>query len=219
MKLNEVNLEWLGHSGIYIQDSKVIYIDPYKINPQEKADIILITHPHYDHCSIEDIQKIIKPGTIIICPPDCQSKLTRFQEIQVQIAEPGSQFDLDTIKILAFPSYNKNKNFHPKQEYWLGYIVKIDNIIIYHAGDTDLIPEMEKLTGYSKQGNSFIALLPIGGNYTMNSEEAAKAASLIKPSLALPIHYGEVVGNETDADKFIELCIELGIKAEKLNKI
>jgi len=220
MQIGEVNLSWLGHSGIYIQGSKIIYIDPYQINPQQKADIILLTHPHQDHCSIQDIEKIIKPGTIIICPPDCQSKLSRFQNIEVKIAEPGSKINLNSIKILGFPAYNINKNFHEKSEYWLGYIISLNNIILYHAGDTDLIPEMEKLTGYSKQGNQFISLLPVGGTYTMSPEQAAKAAFTIKPKLTIPIHYGsEVIGIESDADKFIELCQEQNIKAEKLEKI
>jgi L-ascorbate metabolism protein UlaG (beta-lactamase superfamily) len=100
----------------------------------------------------------------------------------------------------------------------MGFILKFENIIIYHAGDTDKISEMEKLTGYGKQGNEFVALLPVGGNYTMNAEEAASAASVIKPNFAIPMHYGAVAGSEKDADDFVKFCSELGVKAVKLEK-
>jgi len=212
MKLGNINLEWLGHSGFLLGDGKAIYIDPYNIKAGEKADIILITHGHYDHCSLEDMEKIIKPGTTIIVPPDCQSKITKLKNVQIQIAEPGEQFDFG-IKILAFPAYNINKEFHPKAENWVGYIIRIDSLVIYHAGDTDLIPEMEKL------GKVDIALLPIGGKFTMNAEQAVKAASIIKPKLAVPMHYGSIVGNEQDAERFVEGCEEEGIKAEILERV
>lgn len=220
MKIEGVEINWLGQSGFLIKDSKVIYIDPYNINSQEKADIILITHSHYDHCSIADIEKIIKDGTKIIVTADCQSKITKFtQNIEMQVIEPGKEIDLGSVKIKSVPAYNINKEFHEKSEGWLGYIVKIDNIIIYHAGDTDLIPEMSNLTGFGKQGNKFIAMLPIGGKYTMTAEEAAQAANIIKPSVAIPMHYGSLIGTDEDAVKFAELCKDFGIDVEILQKI
>ena len=217
------NLFWLGHSGFKIKiGEKVIYIDPYKINDSEivdKADIILITHSHFDHLSQEDIQKIVKPGSKIICTPDCQSKITRINEkIDLFLSEPGKEFVIDEIKIKAIEAYNERKKFHPKNEYWVGYVIQFENLIIYHAGDTDKIKEMEKLTGYSKKDNQFIILLPVGGNFTMNAEEAASAASLIKPTLAIPMHYGTIVGSRTDAENFVRLCEEKGTKAEILEK-
>ena len=122
------------------------------------------------------------------------------------------------MKVAAIPAYNIDKNFHPKEESWVGYVIKMNDCIIYHAGDTDLIPEMQKLTGYKQQGKEFVALLPVGGRYTMTAEEAAEAANIIKPTLAIPMHWGNVIGTEEDAKEFVELCKEKGIGAEILEK-
>lgn len=220
MKLGNIELNWLGNAGFLIEDGKKIYIDPYNLSGEKpKADIILITHRHQDHCSIVDMEKILKDGTTVILTADCQSKLTKSDyRINMQIIEPGDELELQGVKIQAVPAYNLDKEFHTKAEGWVGYIIKFENTIIYHAGDTDIIPEMEKLTGYGKDGNEFVALLPVGGKFTMNYEEAANAAEKIKPSLAIPMHYGSVQGTEQDADKFVELCKEKGIKAIKLEK-
>jgi L-ascorbate metabolism protein UlaG (beta-lactamase superfamily) len=220
MKIKEIELEWLGHASIRIKTGKeIIYIDPYQISVKEKADIILITHSHYDHCSIQDIEKIVKDGTIIVCTADSQSKIARIEKrIKLGIIESGKGFDVGKIRIQAVPAYNINKKFHQKSEGWLGYVIQINSVIIYHAGDTDLIKEMKKLTGYNKKGNYFVALLPVGGTYTMTAEEASKAASIIKPTLAIPIHYGSIIGSSNDAEKFVKLCEEKGIKAEILKK-
>lgn len=221
MKIGKVEISWLGHSGILIRDSKIIYVDPYMIKENsEKADFILITHSHYDHCSIEDMQKIIKPGTKIILPPDCQSKVTRFSvPVQIEPFQPGQEKVFGAIKILSFPAYNIDKSFHPKSESWLGYLIKMDGILIYHAGDTDLIPEMKNLTGYGQSKKDFVAFLPIGGKFTMDAEEAAEAAKIIKPSMVFPIHYGSIVGTPEDAKEFCELCRDYGVKSSLLEKI
>jgi L-ascorbate metabolism protein UlaG (beta-lactamase superfamily) len=222
MKIKNIELEWLGHASVRIKtDKKIIYIDPYQLinEVKTKADIILITHSHYDHCSLQDIEKIVKDGTIIICTADSQSKITRInKKIKIGLIESGKGFNLEKIKIQAVPAYNINKKFHQKSEGWIGYIIQIGSVVIYHAGDADIIKEMEKLTGYSKKGNYFVALLPVGGTYTMDAEEAAKAASIIKPTLAIPIHWGSIIGSRDDAKKFVELCEEKGIKAEILKK-
>lgn len=220
MQIGEVEIKWLGHSGFLIQNSKKIYIDPYNINSEmDKADIILITHSHYDHCSVGDIDKIVREGTKIILTADCQSKITRFKvPIKIEIVEPGKELDLGDIKISVLPAYNLDKHFHPANENWVGYLIKINNLIIYHAGDSDLIPEMQRLTGYKKPEKEFIALLPIGGRFTMNVEEAFEAAKLIKPTLAIPMHYDSIVGTLKDAQEFKELCEENGIKALILKK-
>jgi len=217
MNFQNIDLNWTGHAGFIIKaEGKIIYIDPYQINSQAiiPADIILITHSHYDHCSLEDISKIAKDNTTIIGPADIQSKISRIQKkINLKVIEPGNSINIDGINIGAIPSYNINKQFHPKNEYWNGYAIKINNLVIYHAGDTDLIPEMSKLTG-----KVTIALLPIGGNYTMNSQEAAKAASIIKPQIAIPMHYGNIIGSSADAQNFSSLCEQQGINSQILDK-
>ena len=220
MLIGDVELKWLGHSGFLIKNSKTIYIDPYNVKAgMDKADIILITHSHYDHCSVVDIEKIIQEGTKIILTADSQSKITRFNvPIKMEIVEPGQELDLGDVKISVLPAYNIDKTFHPKDEAWVGYLVKINNLLIYHAGDSDLIPEMQKLTGYKQPGKEFVALLPIGGRFTMNVEEAVEAARLIKPALTIPMHFGSIVGMDEDAKEFKELCAENNIRCEILEK-
>jgi L-ascorbate metabolism protein UlaG (beta-lactamase superfamily) len=220
MKIKNIELKWLGHAGFLIKNKKIIYIDPYNIKDGlEPADVILITHSHYDHCSYPDMGKIVKEGTMIVVSADCQSKITKFNvPIKIEIIEPEQELDLGEVKIYAFPAYNINKHFHPQEEGWMGYVIKIDDVVIYHAGDTDIIPEMQKLTGYKQSERDFVALLPVGGRFTMSAEEAAEAAKIIKPTLAIPIHWGAVVGGEDDAKEFCELCQEAGIHAKILEK-
>lgn len=218
----KTEINWTGHSGFQIKNSKIIYIDPYQISEKfsnEKADIILITHSHYDHCSHEDLRKIMKKGTKIICPPDCQSKVTRFQEpISIDVIQPNQEIEINQIKISTIPAYNIDKSFHPKEENWIGYIIKLENLIIYHSGDTDKIPEMQKLTGHKQKDKKFVILLPVGGRFTMNPEEAFEVAKEIKPDIAIPMHYGNIIGNHEDAQEFKELCEEKKINVEILEK-
>jgi len=220
MNIGEIELNWLGHSGFKIKNHRVIYIDPYNIKENsEKADIILITHSHYDHCSIADIKNIIQKGTKIFLTADCQSKITRFDiPIDIQIVEPNQEYNFGELKISTLPAYTPDKSYHPKEEGWVGYVVKMNDVIIYHAGDTDFIPEMQKLTGHKQQDKKFIALLPAGGKLTMNAEEAVEAAKLIKPFLAIPIHYGAIIGDNSDAEEFVKLCKENGVDATILEK-
>jgi L-ascorbate metabolism protein UlaG (beta-lactamase superfamily) len=200
MDIDGIKLDWLGHASVRITSEKIIYIDPYQIKGDEKADLILITHGHYDHCSIEDIQKIAKPTTIIVATTDCSSKFSGKVEVaDVKLMEPGQSVNIEGINIEAVHAYNPKKQFHPKVNAWVGYIIELDGKRIYHAGDTDLIPEMEKI-------KADIALLPIGGKYTMSPEEAAEAANIIKPQLAIPIHFGSIIGTKADAEKFKALC-------------
>lgn len=223
MEINDIKLEFLGHSGFMIttQSGTRIAIDPFSVSPSvTPADMILITHSHYDHCSIKDINILSRKGTTIVVPSDCQSKITHVDGINMQVIETGDELELGKIRIGAVPSYNLGKDFHQKNEGWLGYLIKLDKVIVYHAGDTDNIPEMRKLTGYGKEGNYFVALLPVSGTYVMNPEEAAEAAAIIKPSLAIPMHYGAgVAGTEADAERFVKLCDEKGIVARKMERI
>jgi len=230
MNIDNISIRWLGHAGFIIENStpkgvhpfggKVIYIDPYNIREGlPKADVVLVTHSHYDHCSFADLEKIIKPGTRLLITADCQSKVTRFTiPVRIEIVEPNMEVDLGTLKVATVPAYNIDKHFHPKDEGWIGYIVKMNGVIIYHTGDTDFIPEMQKLTGYKQQNKKFVALLPIGGRFTMSVEEAIEAAKLIKPDLAIPMHWGSIVGSEDDAKEFKELCTEAGIACEIVSK-
>ncbi len=221
MKFGSLDIQWLGHSGFLIKNPSIIYIDPYNIRDGlDKADYILITHSHYDHCSVADMQKIIKEGTRIIITPDGQSKITRFETpVKIEVIEPGQELSFGDLKITAVPAYNIDKHFHSKDEQWVGYVIKSNGTIVYHAGDTDFIPEMQKLTGYSQPDKQFLALLPVGGRFTMSSEEAVEAAKLIKPTMAIPMHYGTIVGSDEDAKDFVNSCKEFGISAEILEKL
>lgn len=219
MKIGDIELEWLGHSGFLVKNNKIIYIDPFQLTRNEpKADVILITHSHSDHCSIADIERIVKNGTVIVVPPDCQSKITKLENVSMQIMIPGDEIDIG-LKVCAVPAYNVNKEFHPKSEEWNGYVLKFGNVIIYHAGDTDFIPEMQKLSGYGKAGNEFVALLPIDGKYAMSVEEAVSAVGMIKPTIAIPMHYNSIAGKKEDAERFVKLCEDKGVKAEILEKV
>ena len=184
---------WLGHDGFRIDAEKTIYFDPYDISPGPKADLILISHEHFDHCSPDDVSKIQGSGTVIITDKTSAEKLTG----DVRIIAPGESMSLGEIKIEAVPSYNRDKDFHPKQKAWLGFIVEVEGVRIYHAGDTDFIPEMKDL-------KVDIALLPVSGTYVMTAEQAVEAALAIQPKLAIPMHYGAIVGDDKDALAFKE---------------
>lgn len=193
------DFKWLGHDGFKLRIAgKTIYIDPFKINVSEHADIILITHAHYDHCSVADIMKIASNETTIFITADAQSKLSEFPG-KVVVVEPNAGYKKDDIVIRTVPAYNTNKMFHPKENGWVGYIIEAEGEKIYHAGDTDLIPEMRNLKDID------YAFLPVSGTYVMTAEEAAKAADIIKPKLAIPMHYNTIVGSTSDAEKFREL--------------
>ena len=196
MEVNDVvkNITWLGHDGFLIKgDDQVIVIDPFQVNECEPADIILVTHEHYDHCSPEDIQKIQKASTVIVTEANSAEKLSG----DVRVVRPGEKLTVSGIPVEVVPAYNTNKDFHPKQNGWLGFILTVDGVRIYHAGDTDLIPEMDSI-------KADIALLPVSGTYVMTAEEAVDAAKTIKPQVVIPMHYGAIVGSADDARRFCD---------------
>lgn len=222
VEVGDVEIEFLGHSGFLIKyKGKKIIIDPYNVSQSVKdVDIILITHNHYDHCSIKDIVNVSKKGALVITPADAQSKITRVENVEMQIIEVGDELEMRDIRIESVPAYNIDKTFHPKKEGWMGYVIKMGNTIVYHAGDTDKIPEMNHLTGYGNHKNAFVVLLPVSGKYVMNVDEAVDAADLLKPVLAIPMHYGGgVVGTDNDAEDFVKGCKEKGINAQVLKKV
>ncbi len=192
------NIFWLGHDSFRLKGEKVVYIDPWKlVAGAEKADVILVTHDHYDHLSQDDIAKISKADTIVVAPQTVTSKLGG-KPITVK---PGDKITAAGVSIEVMPAYNANKKFHPKSAGHVGYIVILNGKRIYHSGDTDLIPEMAQI-------KCDIALLPVSGTYVMTAMEAAEAANTIKPALAIPMHYGDpdVVGTRNDAEEFKRLA-------------
>ena len=184
-------MTWLGHDAFRIDGSKTVYFDPYNIEPGIKADLVLVTHDHFDHCSPDDVDKIVQPETVIVTEKDSAKKLSG----TVKIVKPGDSLAVDDVKIEALPAYNTNKDFHPKANGWLGFVLEMDGVRVYHAGDTDFIPEMKAL-------NVDIALLPVSGTYVMTADEAVEAALAINPGVAVPMHYGAIVGDSSNADVF-----------------
>ena len=202
---NGVKLTWLGHDGFRIEDGQVIYIDPYEIKAGTKADLILISHEHDDHCSIDDLKKVATPNTILVAHTQSKDKLSKLPVKELKIAKPGDKLTLGVVTVEAVPAYNTNKFkepgklFHPKEDGKLGFIVTVKGVRIYHAADTDHITEMKGLT-------PDIALLPVSGTYVMTAKEAAEAAASIKPKVAIPMHYASIVGSVKDAEEFKNLA-------------
>ena len=184
-------LKWLGHDSFRIDGDTILYIDPYQIQADVKADLIFITHEHFDHCSPEDVAKIRTSDTLIVTEKDAARKL----DGDIRIMKPGDQLTVNGITVDAVSAYNTNKPFHPKANGWLGFILTINGVRLYHAGDTDVIPEM-------KNYRADIALLPVSGTYVMTADEAVEAARIIQPKLAVPMHFGTVVGDQNDALSF-----------------
>lgn len=191
----------LCHSSIKIEKEKIIYIDPFNVKTNyNDADLIFITHSHYDHFSKEDINKVKKQDTMIICTEDCVNKAkdVGFDEVNIFKVIPNQKYEIDNIEFTTIPSYNINKNFHPIENNWVGYIIKMDNYNYYIAGDTDMTEE-------NKNVKCDVAFIPVGGTYTMDFKEAAELTNIINPKIAIPIHYGEIVGTIQDAEKYENL--------------
>ncbi|MGN1337056.1 MAG: MBL fold metallo-hydrolase [Candidatus Coprovivens sp.] len=201
------NIEWLGHSSIKIcKNGKVIYIDPFRLNKSlNDANIIFVTHNHYDHYSYEDIVKIMNDNTKFVVTSDLYDIVCEYvSSANVISVLPNNTYDVDGIKFSTVCSYNINKQFHPKENNWVGYIIELDDYKYYIAGDTD-INEDNKLVKCD------VAFVPVGGTYTMTATEAAELVNIIKPSIAVPIHYGSIVGDEKDVLTFIDE-VDMGIE-------
>ncbi|GIW48376.1 MAG: metal-dependent hydrolase [Deltaproteobacteria bacterium] len=190
-----VALSWLGHASFRIEfGDKVIYIDPWKIKRKEEASLVLITHSHFDHLSVDDVKRVQGSGTVIVATRDSASKLKG----DIRIVKPGDSVTVNDIGIEAVPAYNIGKSYHPKSNGWVGFILDLGGTRIYHAGDTDAIPEMKKI-------KADVALLPVGGTYTMTAQEAAEIANEFKPKTAIPMHWGTIVGSREDAERFKDI--------------
>ena len=192
-------IEVLCHSSIRIEKDKIIYVDPFKIEKEyNDADIIFCTHSHYDHFSEEDIRKVIKNDTILVITQDCLQKARNLgiNKKNIIVVVPNQKYTILGIEVETVPAYNLEKDFHKPENNWVGYILEINDITYYIAGDTDLIPEIKSV-------NCDVAFLPIGGTYTMNAKEAAELANIIEPHIVIPIHYGTIVGTKKDEEKFV----------------
>lgn len=193
MQLEETikKIHWLGHDGFRIDGSTVVMMDPFKISSLKPADLILISHEHFDHTSPEDVDKIRKSDSVILANATSAKQLKG----DVRVVAPGDRLTVKGVEIEVGPAYNTNKDFHPRAAGMLSFVFKLDGVRYYHAGDTDFIPEMKQL-------DVDIAFLPVSGTYVMTADEAVQAAKAIKPKVAVPMHYAEIVGSEEDAMRF-----------------
>lgn len=183
----------------------IIRADPFKIAGEpHDAGIILITHDHYDHFSPEDIQKVRRPDTVFAAPVSMKNKLESIGIGNAVLLSPGEKTEIAGIPVEAVPAYNTLKPFHPRSNGWLGYIIAVNGKRIYAAGDTDAVKEVRAV-------KCDIALVPVGGTFTMNHKEAAKLINEIRPGIAVPIHYGSIVGDRSDGEKFRKL-VDSGIE-------
>ncbi|HEX4920464.1 MAG TPA: MBL fold metallo-hydrolase [Candidatus Bathyarchaeia archaeon] len=201
-----VQITWLGHDSFLVKDGKTVIIDPFKLRSSPgKADILLISHEHFDHLSLEDIKKVVSNDTTVVTIAAAKKELGSVKVKEVKSVKPGDNVKIGDVSIEVVPAYNLNKFrepgkvFHPKDDGKVGFIIGMKGMRIYHAGDTDVIPEMKGL-------KPDVALLPVSGTYVMTADEAAEAARMLQPKLAIPMHYGAIVGSEKDAEKFKQLA-------------
>lgn len=187
----------MKQSTVKIQGDRTVYFDPYEIADEARdADVIFISHGHYDHFSTRDIKKIMKSNTVLVLPEDCTRDADRAGFKNIVPVLPNLDYEVGGLKFSTVPAYNTNKEFHKKLSNWVGYVLNINNITCYFAGDTDYIPEMKNI-------RAEVVFLPVGGVYTMNWKEAVEAANTIQPKIAVPIHFKDVVGSLDDAVNFV----------------
>ncbi len=201
-------LRWLGHASFkLVRGNVTIYFDPWRLSgsPQD-ADLVLITHPHFDHLEPADLDKVLKADTAIVTVQECADKLKEAGvSAAVQVVKPGDKITVKGVAIEVVAAYNLDKVYHPKEKQWVGFVIEIDDTRIYHAGDTDFIPEMKGI-------KTDVALLPVSGTYVMTADEAADAAKAISAKVTVPMHYGTIIGTEVDAKKLQELCSEMVVE-------
>ena len=197
--LNRIKV--LKHSAIRLEGEKIVYSDPFHLEgAPHDADIILVTHDHYDHFSAEDIAKVRKADTILICPASTKKLALEagIPEESITVLAPGERTVAEGVSVNAVPAYNVGKKFHPKENGWLGFVITMGGLRYWIAGDTDDNEDVRKIS-------CDIALVPVGGTYTMTAEQAAAAVNAIRPKFAVPMHYGDIVGTRADAERFAAL--------------
>ena len=209
--MNLDNISVNTQSSIKMVFDKTIYFEPFKIDSSmNDADIIFITHEHYDHFDIDSINKVKSSNTTIIAPKSMENDIKNIEFKNYIFLNPNEEINFGDINIMTIPAYNIDKKFHPKNSNWLGYIITYNNVTYYIAGDTDKTPDNEKV-------KCDVAFIPIGGTYTMDALEAASLVKEINPKVVIPIHYGSIVGTKEDASKFKELLKNTNIEVvEKL---
>ncbi len=208
------NIRVLTHSSIRVQSGDtVLYVDPYKVSgrPQD-ADFVFITHDHFDHFSPEDIEKVSCDKTVLVVPEKMRDKVLQEADETRGIipVKPDAPYDINGFSFETVPAYNRLKPFHPKTAGWVGYIFCLDGKRIYVAGDTDATPDAKKV-------QCDVALVPVGGTYTMNASQAAELVNTIRPAAAIPTHYGSVAGSAADAESFrekVDPAVHIDIKME-----
>jgi len=190
-----VEITWIHHASFRIACGEtVLYVDPWKIDGEPgDADIVFVSHSHFDHCSLPDIGAVSKENTTIVAPEDTIETLHTSNAVG-----PGEQVYIKDVLIETVAAYNIGKAFHPRGSHWCGAVFTLDGKRIYYAGDTDLIPEMNDLADVD------LAMLPVGGTYTLDADTAAHACKAICCKAAIPYHWGDIVGSRADAEKFAE---------------
>ena len=198
-----VKVHWLGHDSFVLQGSKTVILDPFKAKGDYKADLLLISHEHYDHLSDDDIRRFTTQSTTIVAPGICEVPLRQHRQ-EKKFVEPGSKLEVKGIQVETVPAYNLNKFrepgrvFHPRGDGRVGYVVTLDGVRFYHAGDSDATPEMKAL-------DVDVAFLPVSGTYVMTAEEAAEAAKAMKVKVVVPMHIESIIGTRGDAERFKKL--------------
>ena len=186
-------------NSIKIEKEKIIYMDTYEMQEKKHdADIIFITHTHYDHFSLKDIEKVKKKDTVIVGPEGIEEvQKIGFLKENIKIVKPNQSYEIEGIKVETVPAYNLDKKFHPKENEWVGYILNLQGVKYYIAGDTDDIEEIRNI-------KCDVAFIPIGGTYTMDAKEAANLVNVMQPKIVVPTHYGSIVGRKEDAQIFAQ---------------
>ena len=190
-----LQIQWIAHASFRLAtEDVVLYIDPWKLpSAQPDANLVFVSHGHFDHWSADDVAAVSQENTTVVGPADVVESLPGGR-----VLRPGERVESAGACIEGVPAYNVDKDFHPKANDWLGAVIALGGTRVYYAGDTDRIPEMDALSEVD------VALLPVGGTYTMNAAQAAEACRAIGARTAVPYHWGDIVGTEADAQAFVD---------------